>query len=100
MKPFRKTLVLTIMATGLVTIPVSAQASFSTPEWQAELDRAREKLGRFQLDSNWQGQIDQAFSELERVKPILEKFRIDIPLMPHTAWPGMDLAFLPQANPR
>jgi tetratricopeptide (TPR) repeat protein len=84
------------MATGLVTIPASAQESFNSPEWQAELEHAKEKLGQFQLDSNWKGQIDQAFAEIERVKPILEKFRIDIPMKPLTAWPGMDLAFLPQ----
>lgn len=78
MKPFRITQVITIMAASLVAIPAAGQSSFDAPGWQTELDRAKEQLRQF--DSShlgaWQGKIDQAFSEIERVKPILEKFKI------------------------
>jgi tetratricopeptide (TPR) repeat protein len=65
MKPFRSTLVFTIMATGLITIPAAAQASF-VPDWQ--------------------GAIDQATAQMDRVWPALEQLHITIPAM----------AFLPQ----
>ena len=97
MKPFRTTQVITVMAASLVAIPVLGQSSFDTPDWQMELDRAREKLRQLDsLPAVWQGKIDDASSKIESVRPILEKFKIDIPEMPVIPWPGVELAFLPQ----
>src|SRR5580658_8433894 len=71
MKPFRRTLVFTIMATGLITIPAAAQSSFEVAAVPG---------------SDWQGQIDKATAQMDRVWPALEQLQIKIPAM----------AFLPQ----
>jgi tetratricopeptide (TPR) repeat protein len=97
MKPFRRTLVFTIMASGLITIPAAAQGSFDAPDWRAELERTKEKLGK--LDSDWQGKIDKAAAQMDRVWPMLEKLEIPnfkINIQPLMQLKGMDLAFLPQ----
>ncbi len=81
MKPFRRTLVLTIMASGLITIPAAAQGSFDVPV------------------SDWQGIIDQAAAQMDHAWPMLEKLEIpsfQFNFLPLMHLKGMDMAFLPQ----
>src|SRR6202035_3533165 len=94
MKPFRRTLVMTVMAASAITAPLMAQpidaqrldiqiekarkALEDMPHWQGQLDQAGRLLKDFRLDDpQTKFSLDQAGAELDRVGGLLDSLKFD-----------------------
>jgi len=89
MKPIRRTLVVTIMAAGVVRAQVPPVPPVA-PAWPAELESVQKALSELQSNPNLQAQMAQAAAEVERAKAQLAA-------MGGSMWKvGAEMAFLPQ----
>src|SRR5580700_4643844 len=104
MKPFRTTLVITIMAAGAITAPLMGQASdppakFNVPldgvkkaleqmpKWKGQLDQADMLLKQFRLDDpQVKFSLDEAGAELFRAEGLLDQLKFDHSLDDAIGW--------------